>query len=173
MHYKEYKKTSNTGIIIKQVLPNNTNIYIHGLDADQEKLISEIKDEINTCVLYPGDNSISFEEFKETLKPDLPIKAILLDSTWHQGKRLNRSIPKIIPRVQLSAPKPSLIMSKRQHNLVNLCTLECASLFLNLIGQNVDTEMKQALKYKDKASLRQKNKCALLKELEKTDHYES
>ncbi|CAG9313676.1 unnamed protein product [Blepharisma stoltei] len=172
MHYKEYKKTSNTGCIIKKMLPNNTGLYIHGLDDDKNRLLEEMKDGVNSCVLYPGEKSISFDEWKNSLDMDLPIKAVLLDSTWAQGKKLNKVIPKMIPRVQLTAPKPSLIMSKRQSNNTNLCTLECAALFLQLLGHNVESAMKEAFMLKDKASLRQKNKCVLLSQLEQDDHYE-
>jgi DTW domain-containing protein YfiP len=170
LHYKEFKRTSNTGILIKKLFPNS-GVYISGYQEDKEKLYSEISDKPNVCVLYPGDKSINLEAWLETCIEGEK-QFILLDSTWNQGRKLLNSLPKNIPRVKLVSSASSLIKCKKQANKGYFSTLECAALILKAAGDMKSyEEVMKAFVLKDKAALKQTNKHSLLKNLEEKEHY--
>lgn len=170
VHYKEYKRTSNTGILIKKLLPNS-GVYISGYEEDRQSLVSDIENKPNVCVLYPGDKSINLEAWLDTCT-ESEKHFILLDSTWNQGRKLLNSLPSNIPRVKLVSNSSSLIKCKKQTNKGYFSTLECAALILRQLGDlKAYEEVMKAFVLKDKAALKQTNKHSLLKNLEENEHY--
>ena len=170
VHYKEYKRTSNTGILIKKLLPNS-GVYISGYEEDKQSLVSDIENKPNVCVLYPGDKSINLEAWLDSCT-ESEKHFILLDSTWNQGRKLLNSLPSNIPRVKIVSNSSSLIQCKKQTNKGYFSTLECAALILRQLGDsNAYEEVMKAFVLKDKAALKQTNKHSLLKNLEENEHY--
>lgn len=171
MHYKEYKRTSNTGILLKKLFANS-EMYIGGIAEDLEKLLSKLENAKNICVLYPGDKSVELSEWvkkNEEGEKDF----ILLDSTWNVGRKLLKSLPSSFPRVRLLPVGPSLIKCKKQANPGFLSTLECAAYVMKELGdQEAFEAIMQAFVIKDKAALKQTNKHSLLKSLEENKHYD-
>ena len=170
VHYKEYKRTSNTGILIKKLLPNS-GVYISCHDSDKTNLFTEISENPNICVLYPGDTSLTLESWLETCTPSEK-NFILLDSTWNQGRKLMRTLPKSLKRVKIVSDAQSLIKCKKQSNQGYFSTLECAALILKQMGDIAAyEEIMKTFVLKDKAALKQTNKFSLLKKLEESEHY--
>lgn len=170
VHYKEYKRTSNTGILIKKLL-TNSGVYISCHESDKESLLSEISQCPNICVLYPGENSIPLESWLESCTSSEK-NFILLDSTWNQGRKLLNSLPKTLKRVKIVSEAQSLIKCKKQTNRGYFSTLECAALILKQMGDLAAYEdVMKAFVLKDKAALKQTNKFSLLKKLEDNEHY--
>lgn len=170
VHYKEYKRTSNTGVLIKKLLPNS-GVYISCHDSDTSKLLSEISESQNICVLYPGETSLTLESWLDTCTSSEK-NFILLDSTWNQGRKLLRTLPKSLKRVKIVSDAQSLIKCKKQSNRGYFSTLECAALILKHMGDLAAYEdIMKTFVLKDKAALKQTNKFSLLKKLEESEHY--
>eukprot|EP01102_Stenamoeba_stenopodia_P014294 TRINITY_DN4729_c0_g1_i1.p1 TRINITY_DN4729_c0_g1~~TRINITY_DN4729_c0_g1_i1.p1 ORF type:complete len:343 (-),score=95.92 TRINITY_DN4729_c0_g1_i1:87-1115(-) len=72
MHYREYRRASNTAKIIMASMPNSVEIYLYGLDSTIKDLIERIKqDPYRVCILYPSIDSISVEDFVANIhKPE-------------------------------------------------------------------------------------------------------
>jgi DTW domain-containing protein YfiP len=171
IHYKEYKKTSNTGILIKKLF-SNSGVYIAGVEEQRQALIKRVESSPNVCVLYPGEKSLALEDWLATNSPG-PKDFILLDSTWNQGRKLLNSLPDTYPRVKLVSVSTSLIKCKKQANKGYLSTLECVAYILKELGETQAFEsVMSAFILKDKAALKQTNKHSLLKSLEENKHYE-
>ena len=80
IHYKEYKRTSNTGILLKKLFPQS-GVYISGIEEDRIKLLQRLENSKNTCVLYPGEKSIALSDWLLTCQEGEEKNFILLDST--------------------------------------------------------------------------------------------
>lgn len=171
LHYKEYMRTSNTGILIKKLI-QGSDVHIWGIEEERQKLLKKLETQENVCVLYPGDKSIPLETWLES-RSGLAKKFILLDSTWNQGRKLLNSLPENFTRVKIVNPSDSLIKCKKQANKGYLSTLECAAYILKALGDVAGFEgIMRAFVMKDKAALKQTNKHSLLKSLEESKHYD-
>ena len=169
IHYKEYKRTSNTGILLKKLFLN-TEVYISDIEEDKERIRSILENKNNVCVLYPGEKSTDLETWLGTASSEEK-NFILLDSTWNQGRKLLNALP-AFPRVKLINIAQSKIKCKKQANKGYLSTLECAAYILKQLGEVSAFEaVMQAFVLKDKAALKQTNKHSLLKSLEENQHY--
>ena len=172
IHYKEYKRTSNTGILLKKLLPSSGK-YIAGIEEDTQRLISTLEGCKNVCVMYPGEKSMDLSEWVQA-HPDGEKHFILLDSTWNQGRKLLKSLPDTYDRVKIQPVAPSLIKCKKQTNKGFLSTLECAAYILKELGEESGYEsLMKAFVLKDKAALKQTHKHWVLKTLEETKHYDA
>jgi DTW domain-containing protein YfiP len=170
LHYKEYKRTSNTGILIKKLFPSS-EVFISGLPGDNDRLRNSLSAQANVCVLYPGDKSVDLADWTAKCTAGR-MNFVLVDSTWKQGKKLMRELSQF-PRVKISPPASSMIKCKKNVNKGYVSTLECAAYLLKELGDNgAYEEVMKAFVLKDKAALKQTHKHALLKQLEEQKHYE-
>eukprot|EP01129_Flabellula_baltica_P003212 TRINITY_DN13025_c0_g1_i1.p1 TRINITY_DN13025_c0_g1~~TRINITY_DN13025_c0_g1_i1.p1 ORF type:complete len:275 (+),score=49.05 TRINITY_DN13025_c0_g1_i1:185-1009(+) len=97
-HYKEFGRTSNTGRFLELVSPSSFRIvYCGDIDGEQDIIDSMKNDPTHCFILYPGNDSITFEELAErnghALGQDLGMyTVIILDGTWTQVKSLRKRI---------------------------------------------------------------------------------
>jgi len=90
VHYKELKRTSNTGRLI-QVLLKNQKIWIRG-QKDQELDHSQIpQDTYNTILLYPSDEAKILDKaaVKQLLKNNKALQIIVPDGNWRQASKVH------------------------------------------------------------------------------------
>ncbi len=90
VHYKELKRTSNTGRLI-QALLNNQHIWIRG-QKDQELEHSLIpQTNFKTILLYPSDEARILDEtaVKNLLKNNKPLQIIVPDGNWRQASKVH------------------------------------------------------------------------------------
>jgi len=166
MHFKEYKRSSNTGYLLKSLLPHNTKVYIFGLEEDWEKLLSEVNNQ-QVCVMYPKEDSV---EVSESMNQE-HLHVVVLDGTWRQARKINAKLPKEWPRVKLNLVAPSKFVSRTQTNSKGLSTIESVSMMLKKLGYQNSQNLDEAFILKDKAALRQTHKESLLSKLEQEGHY--
>jgi DTW domain-containing protein YfiP len=116
MHFKEYARSSNTGALPQVCMgPSNVKILVKGIPKD-DFLFEQICFEPNTFIFFPSTHSTTFPEFIEiiskthnfgkslSIPTDLRIpkfNIIIVDGTWTQAKKIERTLDTRIPRVQL------------------------------------------------------------------------
>jgi DTW domain-containing protein YfiP len=116
MHFKEYARSSNTGALPQVCMgPSNVKILVKGIPKD-DFLFEQICLEPNTFIFFPSTHSTTFPEFIEiiskthnfekslSISKDFRIpkfNIIIVDGTWTQAKKIERTLDPRIPRVKL------------------------------------------------------------------------
>ena len=82
VHYKELKRTTNTGRLIAELL-SNQHIWIRGKKdkpLDHSDVISKL---YQSLLLYPADDAQELNAtFIKTLNPTKPLQLIVPDGNW-------------------------------------------------------------------------------------------
>ena len=130
-HSREVSKTTNTGRLVKQILPHSQVIIWQRTLPDKNllQLIASGK----TALVYPSDDAMAsaalsdFENF------------ILIDSTWQEARKIFNRSPYLqaLPRVKIVSSSPSKFNLRRNQVAGGLCTAECAIELLKA-GENVE-----------------------------------
>ena len=139
MHTHEFKKIKNgTGHFTNLSLENSA-LYIGVSFAEHKAVNALLNDENNNCyVLYPGEKSVLLNG--NALPSDDKQNVIfLIDSTWHNAKKLLRDSPNIqaLPKISFEHTKSSEFKIKEQPMELCLSTIEsthCVLELLNLHG---------------------------------------
>jgi len=156
VHYKEYLRSSNTGILAAVACPQ-VQLFVSGRQEDEKKLAELITDNIHdTFALFPDDKAITITEFceqrklhylkqqsgkdvcisdpKELIKK--PVNVILLDATWRQAKGMRRRLPKEVPLVKLADNfQVSINTMRTQSTLGRISTVEAIAELLKALGE--------------------------------------
>jgi DTW domain-containing protein YfiP len=163
MHFREYKRTTNTGIIAHNLLPQNSNIFYYGIHEEELKFTNYIEEGLyDVCALFPSKDAMDIEEWKSSRSGDRPIKVVLLDGTWKQGKRMARHIPEWVTKVKLAPEKPSMFKGRKQKVGVRLSTIEALALFFKQAGNDISDTLLDGFYNKDRNALKQSHKYHLL-----------
>jgi DTW domain-containing protein YfiP len=98
VHHKELYKTTNTGRLIADFLPESTSAYLWSRTEPDAKLLVEIVNPSRRVVLlFPEDkmntrekqlNTIAIKTTKREAQNERPLTVILLDGTWKQASRM-------------------------------------------------------------------------------------
>ncbi len=136
MHPKEYRKTKNGTGHFTNLSLKNSQIYI-GIDFSNHEKINEIIDNpnINSYVLYPGENSIELNS-QELPKDSKENVIFIIDSTWPCSKKMIRLSKNIasLPKVSFKYTQESNFKIKTQPNLYCLSTIESVFCVLKLLN---------------------------------------
>jgi len=138
MHTHEFKKIKNGTGHFTYLSLENSELYI---DVSFEKHVAVnalLNDASNNCyVLYPGEKSLVLN------KNPLPVEnkqniVFLIDSTWHNAKKLLRDSPNIqaLPKVSFEHTKNSAFKIKEQPMDLCLSTIESTLCVLELLTLN-------------------------------------
>lgn len=158
MHYKEYRRSSNSAVLLQKLLPNETKTVIFGTDAGASEFNSEIEGtDLRSCVLFPSSKSVLLTEWMSQ-RPGTPVRLIAVDGTWIQCKKMIKSLPKSLPLVHLNPDAPSRFRSRKQTLGSRLSTLEAVALAWKLLGVDVMDGLIRAFDAKDRAGMSQKHR---------------
>eukprot|EP00741_Cyanophora_paradoxa_P024946 tig00000056_g24079.t1 len=151
MHYREFRRMSNTGKLLVHSFPERVKMYISCIPEEERDLRRDLSDEAgnllpNACILYPSDDSIPIADFIANLRkqsglpPDAPapgLRLVLLDGTWDQARSLLRQNPvPELPRVNVDTCLQRSLFdpARRQPMEGRMCTVEAAALALEAAG---------------------------------------
>lgn len=118
-HERELLRTSNTGVLAKNVAPEIVERIIWARNTPNPSLLDAIRHE-NTVLLYPVDDA-----------DDAPIESfeniILLDATWQEARKIFNKSPylKSLPRAHIKPRQISQYQLRRNQPEGGLCTAEC------------------------------------------------
>lgn len=133
MHHREYSKTTATGPLALEMLPNS-ELRIHGelgrsLDlSDLDTLARRI------LLLYPGDDVPVLD--RELLERDgRPVTLVVPDGTWRQASRMGRRLPGLAraEMVRLPPGPPTEWGVRRENHPQGLATFEAIARALGII----------------------------------------
>jgi DTW domain-containing protein YfiP len=138
MHTYEFKKIKNGTGHFTHLSLENSELYI-GVSFAEHKAVNDLlNDENNNCyVLYPGDDSLLLNS--NSLPNNKKQNVIfLIDSTWHNAKKLLRDSPNIqaLPKISFEHTKNSEFKIKEQPMELCLSTIESTHCVLELLTLN-------------------------------------
>ena len=91
MHHRELTKTTATGPLALEALPNS-ELRIHGLE-DRPLDMSDLNvPERRTILLYPGDD-VPILDMSFLDRDNRPVTLVVPDGTWRQASRMGRRLP--------------------------------------------------------------------------------
>ena len=172
MHHKEHGRASNTGCLLAPAL--GARIHVAGVAADEEALLADITAAGPACaILWPGEDSVSIAELRESIAPEAWQSGLLLiaiDGTWSCARKMVKRVPPHVPRLALPpdafAPGRSLLFPVRKYVgpcAERYCTYEAAIALLDALGALAPGERDALtfnLKLKVDALLKHKNRRA-------------
>ena len=91
---QERRRASNTGKLLKLLMPHQTDILVHGVAEDEERLQELISNQSYFCfVVYPSEDAVPVSTISSTLAlqkcSKIPV-AVLIDGTWNQAQRMHK-----------------------------------------------------------------------------------
>lgn len=109
VHYKELKRTTNSGRLIEKLLKNQ-NLWVRGqLDAPLDHGSVLKKEDHVPLLLYPSDEAeVLSKDWVKQHKSEKPFQLIVPDGNWRQASKVHYRIEefKHIKRVTLSEENP-------------------------------------------------------------------
>ena len=140
VHYKELKRTSNTGRLAVTAL-TNSQMLVRGLEqAEATDLSQLLLSDYETLFLYPSEDSVLLtpsyvSQFQK------PIHLIVPDGNWRQAGKVHVRHKELadVPRVRVSPMKPATHFLRKEHVEGGMATLEAiAHAFGAIEGQEVE-----------------------------------
>lgn len=158
VHYKELKRTTNTGRLIIELL-EKSKIWIRGQkDAplDHSKVLLE---DHTPLLLYPSDEAIELSPgFMNEMSFEKPIQLIVPDGNWRQASKVHYRVEdfKHIQRVKLPesfADRENLV--RKESKIDGMSTLESIAHALGLIeSPEAGSHVLKAYRVKKNATLK-------------------
>jgi len=143
MHTHEFKKIKNGTGHFTYLSLENSELYIDVSFAKHKAVNDLLDDKKNNCyVLYPGDESLLLNS-SSLPRHDKQNVIFLIDSTWHNAKKLLRDSPNIqaLPKVSFEHAKNSEFKIKEQPMELCLSTIESTHCVLELLNLHGDEEL--------------------------------
>jgi DTW domain-containing protein YfiP len=143
MHTHEFKKIKNGTGHFTHLSLENSELYIDTSFQYHEAVNALLEDEYNNCyVLYPGEESIVLNENPLPMNEKQNV-VFLIDSTWHNAKKLLRDSPNIqaLPKLSFEHTKNSGFKIKEQPMELCLSTIESTHCVLELLNLHGNEEL--------------------------------
>lgn len=137
MHFREHIKTTATGPLALEILPNS-ELRIHGQKDSPLDLSDLYKPERRTLLLYPGnDAAVLSRKFLD--KDNRPVTLVVPDGTWRQASRMGRRLPGLhhVEMVRLPEGLQTRWGIRREHHCYGLATFEAIARALGIIESPV------------------------------------
>ncbi|QZY53884.1 GNAT family N-acetyltransferase [Crassaminicella profunda] len=144
MHPEEVGRTTNTGRLIKNAFPNNTEVFYWHRTTVNHKLKKTLKDnDYHKILIFPPDRkeydprAVSRNMVKEISK-DKNIMFIILDGTWKEARKILKksSYLEDIQMLDLDIDFKTEYYLRRNKDLGHICTVEVAIELLKLVGES-------------------------------------
>ncbi|ANA41510.1 MULTISPECIES: tRNA-uridine aminocarboxypropyltransferase [Geobacter] len=133
MHHREYSKTTATGPLALEMLPNS-ELRIHG-ELGRSLDLSDLDTPARRILLlYPGDDVPVLD--RELLERDgRPVTLVVPDGTWRQASRMGRRLPGLAraEMVRLPPGPPTEWGVRRENHPQGLATFEAIARALGII----------------------------------------
>ncbi len=143
VHYRELKRTSNTGRLAVTAL-TNSQMLVRGLEqAEATDLSGLLLEDHETLFLYPSEDSVLLtpayvSQFQK------PIHLIVPDGNWRQAGKVHLRHKELahLPRVRVTPSRPATHFLRKEHVEGGMATLEAIAFAFGAIE---GAEIEQAL----------------------------
>jgi DTW domain-containing protein YfiP/ribosomal protein S18 acetylase RimI-like enzyme len=139
-HERERARLTNTGQLIKDVLPNSTEVfYWSRVEADQ-RFLDLLKDDL----FYPVLVFPAYGEPRKVIDPEAlrvcsnkRLAFVILDGTWKEARKMLRKSPYLesLPYVALKDLEKTRYTLRRNKDIDHICTVEVAIELYKLLGK--------------------------------------
>lgn len=128
-HENESKKFSNTGKLVRHLLPHFQQKTWHRKQPIDWNVDSGGRTPV---LVFPSDDAQSL------LLPSTSQYWIVVDATWQQARKMVRQSPVLaaLPRVSIAQPTASQYRLRRNQTDQGLCTLEVIAALLADVGES-------------------------------------
>lgn len=133
IHYLELKRTTNTGRLAVNVLPNS-EMVVRGLQNEPVNLLDSIQPGYEPLFLFPSDEAEDLTpEFLKTLAK--PVQLIVPDGNWRQASKVHHRHPEIahIRRVKIGVRRSDLKFIRRETRPLGMATLQAISFAMGVL----------------------------------------
>ncbi len=132
MHRREHKKTTATGPLALEALPNS-ELRIHG-HRDRPLDFSDLDTERRTLLLFPGDDVPILSGSFLSLD-DRPVTLVVPDGSWRQAAKMGRRLPGLEHAEMVRLPEgPRTGWGiRRENHAQGLATFEAIARALGII----------------------------------------
>lgn len=133
MHTHEFKKIKNGTGHFTHLSLSNSELFVD-VSFKEHKAVNKLLRDNNCYVLYPSDESIVLND-NPLPKNDKDNVIFLIDSTWHNARKLLRDSPnvQVLPKVSFTHTKTSNFKIKEQPMDLCLSTIESTHCVLELL----------------------------------------
>jgi DTW domain-containing protein len=141
IHRFEDRKTTNTGRLAIECLPNST-VLVRGQENRQAAPFVPVAEE-NTLVLFPYRGAPALVEYAGAHKP---VTLVVPDGNWRQASKMYRRVPGLreLPCVSLPTGPPSLYRLRSEAHAQGLSTIEAIARALGVLeGPKVQNALEQ------------------------------
>jgi len=141
-HPMEHHKPTNTGRLIRDVLPD-TEVFTWYRTTPDERLLALLEDErYAPFVIFPDDQPdyadrvVGIDALAEAKATGRVPVLILLDGTWRQARRIFRKSPYLdrLPVLPLRTERQTRYRLRKPASAAHLCTAEVAAELLHQAG---------------------------------------
>ncbi|EWG98370.1 tRNA-uridine aminocarboxypropyltransferase [Halomonas sp. BC04] len=149
-HPLEHHKPTNTGRLIRDVLPT-TEVFTWYRTTPDERLLALLADSrYAPFIIFPDDQPdyadrvVGIDAVAEAKRQERIPVFILLDGTWRQARRIFRKSPYLdgLPVLPLATERLTRYQLRKPASAAHLCTAEVAA---ELLRQSGDAEAAQVL----------------------------
>jgi DTW domain-containing protein YfiP len=139
MHEAEPLKTSNTGWLVADVVPDTGAFAWSRTQADPRLLALLADPRRQPYVVFPAQAAAPERVVGEVASaPGRRPLFVLLDATWAEARKMFRRSPYLdgFPVLGFASGSPSRYLLRRTRADANLCTAEVAAMCLRLAGES-------------------------------------
>lgn len=133
IHYRELKRTTNTGTLALKAL-TNSQMLVRGEIGSPLNLASLVTDNYRSLLFYPAEGAIELtQEFIE--QSPLPIQLIVPDGNWRQASKVHYRHHELqhLTRVTLKAPIQDGPLLRTETKPEGMATLQAIAYALGII----------------------------------------
>ncbi len=136
IHRTEVRKTTNTGRLAMQCLPNS-EMFVRGYE-EAPSVALDFPPDTQPVLLFPHEDATPITDFA---KPDRPVTLVVPDGNWRQASKVRNRVPGLrdLPCVSLPLGEPSIYRLRTEAHETGLATIEAiARAFGALEGAHVE-----------------------------------
>lgn len=134
VHYKELKRTTNTGRLAIQSLVNS-EMRIRGQEQGPPLDLSDLlSDRYRSVLFFPSDDAIELDaDF--VLQSEVPLQLIVPDGNWRQASKVHGRHRELreLPRVKISKPNLATQHLRAEHSPEGMSTLQAIAEALAMV----------------------------------------
>jgi DTW domain-containing protein YfiP len=134
VHYKELKRTTNSGKLAIQAL-ENSEMRIRGERTGEALSLKDLlTPNYRTMLFYPSEDAIELTE-QIVAESSLPIQLLVPDGNWRQASKVFLRHPELknVMKVKMSVPNLSSQHLRKEHFAEGMSTLEAIAKALEII----------------------------------------
>ncbi len=158
VHYKELKRTTNTGRLISELLTNQ-KIWVRGVENEPLDHSLILDPSYKALLLYPADDAADLtKEFINSLEGDLPIQLVVPDGNWRQASKVHYRVEELkgVQRIKLPevlADRENLV--RKESKPAGMSTLESIGHALGVLeGESARDHILEGYRQKKEATLK-------------------